>query len=85
MVLGFVPNFYVSYEKNPAPLTAKMKFQLALKVSTDPVTATGVFGMAGIRQAELIEFRIDGVSGRYRLWSHGACPAPIGLLIPHTC
>jgi len=50
-VLGFIPNFYVSYEKNPAPLTAKMKFQLALKVSTDPVTAAGVFGMAGIRQA----------------------------------
>ena len=50
-VLGFVPNFYVSYEKNPAPLTPKMKFQLALKVSTDPVTAAGVFTIAGIRQA----------------------------------
>jgi hypothetical protein len=50
-VLGIVPNFYVSYEKNPAPLTAKMKFQLALKVSTDPVTAAGIFGVAGIRQA----------------------------------
>jgi hypothetical protein len=50
-VLGFIPNFYVSYEKDPAPLTAKMKFQLALRVSTDPVTAAGVFGVAGIRQA----------------------------------
>ena len=50
-VLGIVPNFYVSYEKDPAPLTAKMKFQLALRVSTDPITAAGVFGMAGIRQA----------------------------------
>jgi len=50
-VLGVVPNFYVSYEKNPAPLTAKMKFQLALKVSADPVTVAGVFGMAAIRQA----------------------------------
>src|SRR5499427_10307821 len=30
-VFGIVPNFYVSYEKDPAPLTAKMKFQLALK------------------------------------------------------
>lgn len=50
-VLGIVPNFYTSYEKDPAPLTAKMKFQLALKVSVDPVTAAGVFGMAGIRQA----------------------------------
>jgi hypothetical protein len=50
-VLGFIPNFYVTYEKDPAPLTAKMKFQLALKTSVDPVTAAGVFGMAGIRQA----------------------------------
>jgi hypothetical protein len=50
-VLGFIPNFYVSYEKDPAPLTTKMKFQLALKVSLDPVTAAGVFGFAGIRQA----------------------------------
>jgi Carboxypeptidase regulatory-like domain len=49
-VLGFVPNFYVSYEKDPAPLTAKMKFQLALKVSTDPVTAAGVLTVAAFRQ-----------------------------------
>jgi hypothetical protein len=50
-VLGIVPNFYVSYEKDPAPLTAKMKFQLALKVSTDPVTAVGVLAVAGFRHA----------------------------------
>jgi len=50
-VLGFIPNFYVTYEKNPAPLTAKMKFQLALKTSIDPITAAGVVGYAGIRQA----------------------------------
>jgi hypothetical protein len=50
-VFGIVPNFYVSYEKNPAPLTAKMKFQLALKVSTDPVTAVGVLFTASARQA----------------------------------
>jgi Carboxypeptidase regulatory-like domain len=37
-VFGIIPNFYVSYESDPAPLTAKMKFKLALKVSTDPVT-----------------------------------------------
>lgn len=50
-VLGFIPNFYVTYEKDPAPLTAKMKFELALRTSVDPVTATGVFGWAAIRQA----------------------------------
>ncbi len=50
-VFGIIPNFYVSYENDPAPLTAKMKFKLALKVSTDPVTAAGVFVVASAKQA----------------------------------
>jgi hypothetical protein len=48
---GIIPNFYVSYDPNAEPLTAKMKFKLALKVSTDPVTAAGVLLVAGARQA----------------------------------
>jgi hypothetical protein len=50
-VFGVIPNFYVSYENDPAPLTAKMKFRLALKVSTDPVTAAGVLLVASAKQA----------------------------------
>ena len=50
-VFGIIPNFYVSYESDPAPLTTKMKFKLALKVSTDPVTAAGVLLVAASRQA----------------------------------
>jgi hypothetical protein len=50
-IFGFIPNFYTSYEKDPAPLTAEMKFELALKVSGDPVTTAGIFAFAGIRQA----------------------------------
>jgi len=50
-VFGVIPNFYVSYENDPAPLTAKMKFSLALKVSTDPVTAAGVLLVASAKQA----------------------------------
>ena len=50
-IFGIIPNFYVSYDSDAAPLTAGMKFQLALKVSTDPVTAFGVFLVAGARQA----------------------------------
>jgi Carboxypeptidase regulatory-like domain len=51
-VLGIIPNFYISYEgDNAAPLTTKMKFQLALKVSYDPITVGGVALMAGLRQA----------------------------------
>jgi hypothetical protein len=48
---GFIPNFYVTYETNPAPLTAKMKFELALKVSTDPVTAAGIVLVSAAKQA----------------------------------
>lgn len=51
-VFGILPNFYVSYEgDNAAPMTAKMKFQLALKASYDPFTIGGAALWAGIRQA----------------------------------
>ena len=50
-VFGVSPNFYVSYDPNAEPLTAKMKFKLALKVSTDPVTAAGTSLVAGAKQA----------------------------------
>jgi hypothetical protein len=50
-LLGVIPNFFVSYEANAAPLTAKQKFNLAWKSSIDPVTfgLTGAF--AGLEQA----------------------------------
>src|SRR6266404_3189652 len=50
-VLGVIPNFYVSYELNSAPLTAKHKFELAWKSASDPVTLVGVGVLAGIGQA----------------------------------
>jgi hypothetical protein len=50
-VFGIIPNVYVSYDSDPAPLTTGMKFQLALKVSADPVTAAGVFFVASAKQA----------------------------------
>jgi len=49
-VLGFVPNFYVSYDHDAAPLTAKLKFKLALRADTDPVTFLGVAFVAGLDQ-----------------------------------
>jgi hypothetical protein len=51
-VFGIIPNFYVSYDGgNAAPLTKKMKLDLALKVSYDPVTLAGIGFVAGLRQA----------------------------------
>jgi hypothetical protein len=50
-IFGFIPNFYVSYDQNAAPLTTKLKFELAAKVSFDPVTFFGVGIAAGAEQA----------------------------------
>src|SRR5271166_5624077 len=50
-VFGVVPNFYLSYEPNAAPLSAKHKFELAWKSASDPVTLAGVGVLAGIDQA----------------------------------
>jgi len=51
-VLGIVPNFYVSYVPNAAPLTSKQKFELAWKTTMDPVTFVIVGATAGIQQAQ---------------------------------
>jgi hypothetical protein len=50
-VLGIIPNFYVAYNHNAAPLTAKLKFALALKASTDPVFFAANALVAGADQA----------------------------------
>jgi hypothetical protein len=51
-VLGVIPNFYVSYAPNAAPLTVKQKFDLGWKSSIDPVSFLAVGFFAGIEQAE---------------------------------
>jgi hypothetical protein len=50
-VFGIIPNFYVVYDQNPAPLTTKLKFHLAWKTSTDVVTFLGTGVLAGFNQA----------------------------------
>ena len=50
-VLGFIPNFYAVYDRNAVPLTPKLKFRLALKTSTDPVTFLGASFVAIVDQA----------------------------------
>ena len=50
-VLGFIPNFYVTYREDAVPLTTKLKYRLAWKSSTDVVTIAGVAFLAGLQQA----------------------------------
>ena len=49
--LGFIPNFYVSYIPNAAPLTPKQKFELAAKTIVDPVTFGLTAAVTGVEQA----------------------------------
>lgn len=49
-VLGFIPNFFVSYVPDAAPLTPKQKFELAWRSTIDPFTFVGVAALAGVQQ-----------------------------------
>lgn len=62
-VLGVIPNFYVAYEHNPMPLTAKLKFQLAWKALSDPITIAGFVLNATIYQAAHYPDYQEGLTG----------------------
>ena len=62
-IFGIIPNFYVTYDPNPVPLTTKLKFQMALRVSVDPVTFAGIAFLAGIDQAASTPNYIDNATG----------------------
>jgi hypothetical protein len=51
-VFGVLPNFYVSYIVNAAPLTPRQKFQLAWKTSIDPVSFGVNAIVAGVEQSQ---------------------------------
>jgi carboxypeptidase family protein len=50
-ILGFVPNFYVSYVPNAAPMNAKQKYKLATRTLLDPMTFASVGLIAGANHA----------------------------------
>jgi hypothetical protein len=62
-VLAIFPNFYIVYTPNPVPLTTKLKYELALRSSIDPVNilATGAF--AGFNQAADVPNYVEGAKG----------------------
>jgi hypothetical protein len=62
-VLGVIPNFYVVYDRKPMPMTAKLKFQLAWKALTDPITIAGFVLNASIYQAVHYPDYQEGMTG----------------------
>jgi hypothetical protein len=51
-VLGVIPNFWVSYVWNAAPLSSGQKFRLAFRDVIDPVSFLGAAFSAGLEQSE---------------------------------
>lgn len=49
-VLGVLPNYFVAYENNAAPLSLSQKFHLSFNTLVDPATFAGVGITAGIQQ-----------------------------------
>lgn len=50
--LKIIPNFYVTYVPNAAPLAPKQKFELAWKYMFDPITFGLSGAIAGLQQAQ---------------------------------
>ena len=81
-VFAFIPNFYVSYIPDAAPLNAKQKYRLAWKTAVDPVTflAAGVY--AGLEQAgdRYPEYG-QGAQGYAKRYGAGYADAAAGIFI----
>jgi hypothetical protein len=50
-VLGVIPNFYVTYVPDAAPLTPRQKYYLAWRLNIDPAYFVAAGAVAGIQQA----------------------------------
>jgi Carboxypeptidase regulatory-like domain len=62
-VLGVFPNFYVVYTPHPVPLTTKLKYELALRTTIDPVNILGTAAFAGFNQAGDVPNYQEGAKG----------------------
>jgi hypothetical protein len=80
--LGFIPNFYVTYIPNAAPLAPRQKFELAWKTMTDPVTFGITGAVAGIQQAQNdFSGYGQGAEGYAKRYGAAYADAAIGTMI----
>jgi hypothetical protein len=81
-VLGFIPNFYVSYVPDAAPLAPKQKFELAWRSMIDPITFVGVGALAGFEQAsDDFQGYGQGAQGYAKRYGAGYADAFVGTFI----
>ena len=80
-IFGFIPNFYVTYDRNVVPLTPKLKFKLATKALFDPVTVIGVAGFAAINQAADNPNYGQGAKGYAERFGAGYADGAIDIMV----
>lgn len=80
-VIGIFPNFFVTYSPDPAPLTAKLKFKLALRASIDPVTFLSTAAFAGFDQAADTPDYQQGALGYAQRFGSGYADAFTNIMI----
>jgi Carboxypeptidase regulatory-like domain len=81
-VFAVIPNYFVTYVPNAAPLNSKQKFELSWKTAVDPVTFAGTGIYAGIEQAgdRYPEYG-QGVEGYAKRYAAGYADALAGIFI----
>jgi hypothetical protein len=80
--LGFIPNFYVTYIPNAAPLAPRQKFELAWKTMIDPVTFGLTGAVAGVQQAQNdFSGYGQGAAGYAKRYGAAYADAAIGTMI----
>lgn len=71
-LFGIVPNFYVSYIRDAAPMTSRQKFSLAVRHTFDWTSFASATAAAGFEQAaDLHPTYGDGPSGYAKRWTAG--------------
>ncbi|ADW67829.1 carboxypeptidase-like regulatory domain-containing protein [Granulicella tundricola] len=80
-VFGVIPNFYVEYDHQFAPLSTKLKYQLAFKASTDAFTFAAAAFLAGIDQAADTPAYVEGAKGYGQRFGAVYAQGASGILI----
>jgi hypothetical protein len=82
--LGIVPNFYVSYVPNAAPLTSRQKFTLAAHETLDWMAFVGASVAAAIDQSTAAHPGFgEGTSGYAQRWAASFADNRTGDLLSH--
>ena len=83
-LLGVVPNFYVSYVPDAAPLTSHQKFTLAVHETFDWTAFAGASVAAAIDQSTSAHPGVgDGASGYAKRWAASFADNRTGDLLSH--